>query len=204
MRGTFRLGLAATNAPQARQREIIIHGVSPLITCRNFVPGQHSTRQGDQARTPKFKALAIGTVDELRRRLQEILRHLSEWLLTKAGQRRRAALFSRSTVRSTRLYSICNPDAELCPASKLGQSKVCLGDPPCGSVRDPDVKYLALTNDIVQTAHHFFHWRDPYPDDVPSTGRCTRFAVVSNWLPLLASCSCDDCPPHSDHCLARR
>src|SRR5258705_4337886 len=28
--------------------------------------------------------------------------------------------------------------------------------------------------------------------------RCSRFAIASDWLPLHASCSCGDCPPHSD------
>src|SRR6266404_3275967 len=55
---------------------------------------------------------------------------------------------------------------KLCPASKLGHS-VCLGDPPCGSVRDADVENLALANDIVQAAHDFFHWCDPIPDVHP-------------------------------------
>src|SRR3984893_62104 len=57
------------------------------------------------------------------------------------------------------------PD-ELCPASKLRQS-ICLGDPPSGSVRDADVENLALANNIVQTAHDFFHWCDPIPDVHP-------------------------------------
>src|SRR5258706_9435470 len=51
------------------------------------------------------------------------------------------------------------PD-ELCPTSKLCQS-ICLCDPPCGSVRDPDVENLALANDIVQPAHDFSHSRIP-------------------------------------------
>src|SRR6266849_1506242 len=57
------------------------------------------------------------------------------------------------------------PD-ELCPASKLRQS-ICLGDPPSGSVRDADVENLALANQVVQTAHDFFHWCDPIPDVHP-------------------------------------
>ena len=35
---------------------------------------------------------------------------------------------------------------ELCPASKLRQ-RICLGDPPSGSVRDADVESLALANE---------------------------------------------------------
>src|SRR6202795_3788151 len=57
------------------------------------------------------------------------------------------------------------PD-KLCPTSKLRQS-ICLGDPPGGSVRDADVKNLALANQVIQTAHDFFHRCDPVPDVHP-------------------------------------
>src|SRR3977135_4148885 len=40
------------------------------------------------------------------------------------------------------------PPEEIGPASKPRQS-ICLGDPPSGSVRDADVKNLALANEIV-------------------------------------------------------
>src|SRR5260370_39648464 len=70
---------------------------------------------------------------------------------------------SPSTVRSTRLYSICSP---LCAASEPGQS-ICLSDPPRGSIRDADVENLALANNIVQTSHDFFHGCDSIPDVHP-------------------------------------
>jgi len=41
------------------------------------------------------------------------------------------------------------------------RQSICLGDPPCGSVRDAEVENLALANEIVQAAHDFFHWCDP-------------------------------------------
>src|SRR5882762_2763185 len=97
-----------------------------------YFPVRNPPARGEKARTPKFKALAMG-------------------------------ISSRSTVRSIRLYSSCSPINRVQPRSSARG----LGDPPGGSVRDADVKSLALANQIVQTAHDFFHRRDPVPDVHP-------------------------------------
>jgi hypothetical protein len=49
---------------------------------------------------------------------------------------------SRSTVRSMRLYSICNPMN--CVQPRNSTQSICLGDPPGGSVRDTIITFLNI------------------------------------------------------------
>src|SRR6266436_8945283 len=48
------------------------------------------------------------------------------------------------------------------PSAQLGKC-IRLRDPPRGGIRNSDVEHLALANQIVQSAHDFFDWRNLVP-----------------------------------------